>query len=165
MTNNINAKLIAKQSKIDRDLDKAIQVIEPFVCTGKKITKREIDKAQKALDEVFGRVKSVDGEYNYSIIHVSLRKDYFTKVNLYHQNRSIQGEKYTSYLKDYERSITCDGETGTLEAEEIRRYIRNNPIISEKQAQKLIDKHEKLQQRINKLQDEQRSIKYGYYLR
>lgn len=168
--NSIKAKLIVKQSQVDRDLDKAIKVIEPLVTSGKKITKREIDKMQIALNEVFGtRPISEDAEgKHYSIVHVWLKKDYFTTVNLMHRKRSIQEKNLTSYISNYTREIYLNRETGAVEDmdnKNLDRYLRNNPVLTEKQAQTMIDKYERLEQKIRALQSQQSSINYYYMMK
>lgn len=155
---------MAKQSLIDRDFDKALDVIAPCVCTGKKITQREIKKAQTALDQAFGKRSSVDGEYQYSLISVSLSKGYFNQVNLFHQDRSIQGNQQTHYIHDDQRSINCDSDTGAITAEEMARYKRNKNVITEEEAQALIEQHNALEEQIKALKDQQSEIQYHYYL-
>lgn len=151
------AKMIVKQSQVFDTLNKAMDIVEPIFTTGKKITKREINKANQALESLN--------------VTCWLSKGYISYLKLYAQDRSIQGDpdengiSSTYYVNDYEKSIMLDNETGGVSLEEYRKYKSNYKSINEAQAQKHIDQYNKLQTKIDALKDEQSKIPYRWMMR
>ena len=150
-------KMIVKQSQVFETLNKAMDIVEPIFATGKKITKREINKADNVLESL--KVKCW------------LSKGYISYLKLYAQDRSIQGDpdqngiSSTYYVDDYEKSIMLDSETGGVSLEEYRKCKSNYKAITEAQAQKHIDQYNKLQAKIDALEDEQSKIPYRWMMR
>jgi hypothetical protein len=156
--------VLVKQSKFNKDIPKIIDLIAPVVC-GKKITKREIDKANKILLDHFGvyttykdihEVEKVMGFYQ-----VSLRKDYINRLAIWANDRSVSGE-YTGYIPESDKTIYLE-DGGKISVEELNKYKPSrSKMPTAKQIEKAYIKYQELGEKISKLKDKQSDLSFYY---
>jgi len=160
--------LIKKQIDVYVELDKATQLIEPVVATGKKLTKREVNKANEMLLKEFGLL----GKHKVAKITCYLSREFsFRKLIIFNQDRSIRDEAdsngycSTSYVTDYTKTIYLDDELGSITLDKYRDYYANPKQMTVKQIQASIDKFKALEEKRKKLEDEQRELDYYYLIK
>lgn len=167
----MNIDLLVKQSKFNKDLTLIIDTITPIICD-KKITKREIDKANTALLDKFGYYIYADGESKTSLYNVYLQKDYFTLLKIHCADRWVRhtpdssGYSFTSYIPEDVKTIYCDRETGGITTEELNKYKPSKeytPTKSEILAS--YKKYEQLNTKIKELENKRSKLPFHYYFK
>lgn len=164
-------QLLAMQSDFHKDVNTIIDIIAPIVC-GKKITKREIDKANKALIDKFGDFHAYttepyksEGEVKVYSPHytVSLQADYGSKkLRIYKHKRSLQGE-HTHYMHESDRSIYLEND-GTIAHEVLQKYKFDKKYMpTEKQIVSAEKEYKELEDKIKKLEDKKSGLPFHYY--
>lgn len=153
-------KMIKKQIEVYLELEKACRLIEPILATGKKITKREIDKANELIKKELGTLKN---NTNVGRVYVYLVKDYFKQVKLLAQDRSITDNELTYYVGSDSKRISLDNETCSINLKEYKLYYSDIKDRSEKQIEQDIAEYERLSAEIEALKKKQSEIPF-YYL-
>lgn len=161
----MNIELLVKQSKFNKDVNDIIDVIAPIIC-GKKITKREIDKANKALADTFGMFTSHG--YTQQLYRIGKYTDYSTKVTIYTADRYVNDSNGTGvvYLSDDTVTIYMPHNTEVLTVEELNRYKKTDKYTpTRSQIEKAYKKYEAIQAKIKKLENEASSLPFHYYFK
>ena len=156
------------QSKTNKEFNEVIDIITPIIATGKKITKREIDKANAVILEKFGVADEWDmanGEHKtQGFYSIWLSKEYFTQITIYARQRYIQENDHTWYIKDDKRVIYTDGHADSITPEIMARYkYESHYMPTRRQIEKSFNDIDKLKARIKTLENEISKKPFHYY--
>ena len=168
MINKTKLALLVKQSKFNKDQNRIIDIIAPIICN-KKITKREIDKANQALVDAFGvfsAYKDHSGkEIKIALYTVSKYVDYGTKINIYASDRSVKDGDYgCSYMPENVRTIYLTHNQDSLTVDELNAYkFKSDYMPTEKQIIRAYDEYEAINEKISKLEDKKRALPPFHY--
>lgn len=168
----MNIELLKKQSKVNKDFNRCIDIITPII-SGKKITKREIDKANKALELAFGIFNTWTREYgerkgeivNVPFYSVSKVDQYgSTNINIYASDRSIQLNDRTEYIPDYIKSIYLGYGKDSITTEDVMRYKYDEKYIpTPAQIERAYKKYEAISAQIKKLENDRTELPFYFY--
>ena len=166
--NDTQMKLLTMQSGFHKDCNTIIDLIVPIVCN-KKITKREIDKANEKLLSYFGQYvayKNDKGESVY-IPHytVSLQVESYgsSKLHIYKHNRSLQGGEHTAYMYENDRTIYLESDR-SISNEVIQRYKFDRKYMPTiKQIEKAYEEYVAIEAKEKALRDRKSSLPFYYY--
>ena len=165
----MNIKILEKQSQFNKDLNAIIDTISPYICD-KKITKREIDKANNALIDKFGKYKAHTNHEGKIVLiphyHLYLQKDYSTTITIMKNDRSISEGDGTYYIPDNSKTIYLDRETGGISKEELGKYY-NTPEQYPTKSQILASykKYEMINAKIRELENKRSELPFHYYFK
>lgn len=160
-------KLLTMQSEFNKDCNAILYIISPIICN-KKITKREVDKANKELLHHFGEYIAYKDDHGEPVMvanyTVYLSTDYGSrKLTIYKHDRSIQGDSYSAYMYEYSRTIYLE-EDGTISNEALQRYTFDSKYTpTEKQIVKASATYEAINAKIKKLEDKRSELPFHYY--
>lgn len=142
---NIQALLMIKQSKVSNKLDKAIELATPILTQAHRITERELKKIDNLLKE--NKLNDISTGKEFS--------EYTATITFYCRDRSIdvKMDDYTRafYIKDSTRVIYINAKDRTITAEDLKRYIRNDKILTYAKAMQTIKKYNTMQDQIREL--------------
>lgn len=165
--NDTQLKLLTIQSEFNKDCNTIIDLIAPIICN-KKITKREIDKANKAIFAHFGEYnayRTEAGELKLLAHYVlGLQAVYSScTLKIYKGDRSIQDGERTYYIPDSDRTIYLEKD-GTITPEVLQKYKHEAKYTpTEKQIVKAYEKTLAIDQKIRALQQERSELPFYYY--
>lgn len=159
-------KLLTMQSEFHRDCNTIIDLIAPIVCD-KKITKREIDKANQALFVAFGEYGAYRNDAGELVLapkySVHLSDNYGSrKLNIYRHDRLIQGGERTHYMHEYTRTIYLDG-VGISHDGIMRCKLSESYMPTEKQIVASYAQYEAINAKIDKLVNKRSELPFHYY--
>lgn len=163
-------KLVQKNQRVRKDINEILVLIEPLVATGKKITKREIDKAQVLINSSYGTTDwpSWQGVVeSYPNYRVYLVKDEWQKtLKIHATDRHITDGENNYYIPDDERSIYLDNDTTSIDPEGYERYIQDNVTIpSDHEIEREILEYQRLNKEIRALEDSKSLLKYRHMIK
>lgn len=170
--------MLSHQSKIESQLEEVAELVKPIVATGKKITQREINKAQELINEKYGYYDTYINEYNKETVNIpffSIYKDfqyYFSpQIKIYAQDRYVKfgvdqyGNTDGAYLPNDTKVIYLSKDK-TISEEEYQKFItKDRRIYQKSEIITLIRQYQRLEEDIQKLKDKQDKIKYHYYIK
>lgn len=163
-------KLVQKNQKVKKDINEILVLIEPLVAAGRKITKREIDKAQALVNLNYGTAEGTDWQgvvKSYPNYRVYLVKDnYFKTLKIRATDRHITDGENNYYIPDDERSIYLDNDTTSIDPEGYKRYIQNDVVIpSDREIEEEILEYQRLNKEIKALEDSKSLLKYRHMIK
>lgn len=159
--------LLNMQSAFNKDCNAILYIISPIVCN-KKITKREVDKANKELLHHFGEYIAYKDDHGEPVMianyTVFLSTGYGSRrLTIYKHDRSIQGDGHSAYMYEYIRTIYLEKD-GTISNEVLERYKFDSKYMpTEKQIVKAEKEYRELEIKIKKLEDKKSSLPFHYY--
>lgn len=165
--NNTQLKLLTMQSAFHKDCNTIIDLIAPIICD-KKITKREIDKANLAIFAKFGEYVAYKDDHNEPVFvphfTLSLQIDAWSrKLKIYKHDRAISHDGITNYMYESDRTIYLEND-GTITNEELQRHKVNSEYMpTEKQIVTAEKQYRLLEDKIKKLEDKKSSLPFHYY--
>jgi hypothetical protein len=162
-------KLLIMQSEFNKDCNTIIDIIAPIVCD-KKITKREIDKANQVILNTFGKYnayKDEDGINKYYPRYtIALFIDYGRTVKIYKHDRSftVRREDYNEacYMYESNKSIYLDNKMITQERIQQYKYGKKQ-TPSKAEIIKAYNKYQKIVEQEKLLNDKKDDLPFHYY--
>lgn len=159
----MNIELLEKQSKFNKDINGIIDTIAPFICN-KKITKREIDKANKALTDKFGTF--TQGGYT-SPLYIIWKNDNYNmlRIVIHTRDRNVNtGDFGCAYIPSDTKEIYCDSETQSITTEELKKcYNTAKEKPTRAQIEKSFKKWEELNVKIREIENKRSNLIFHYY--
>lgn len=172
-TKKDQARMLAKQSIIDKDFREVAKLICPILEDSKRITEREIKKAQKIVTEKYGLHESFYNKYQEKQINIpmySIRKnfehDFAPTIEIVAMDRSLKDSEgnNTLYIPNDTYTIYLTKERTIREDEKERQSVEYPEPITEQEAMKLIEQNDDLNLQIEELKAQRQAIRYSYYL-
>lgn len=163
--NESRLQLLVKQSKFNSDISIIIDTISPIICN-KKITKREIDKANTALLNKFGYHTYADGESKTQLYRIAKWDNYGScGVKIYTSDRWVKdGEHTVAYIPDDTKTIYSDD--GIITTESINKYKPSSEYTPTKaQIESSYKKYEQLRAKIRELENKRSELPFHYYFK
>lgn len=164
----MNIELLEKQSKFNADINAIIDTIAPFIID-RKITKREIDKANNALINKFGLFTR--GQYTSPLYTIWKNDNYgLFRIVIATSDRYININKgdysTSSYIPSDTKEIYCDSNTGKISIEELKKcYNTAKERPTKKEIQNSFNKWEKLNAKIRELENKKSELVFHYYFK
>lgn len=164
--------LLEKENKTMLELNKAIEIVSPILVGAKKITKREIDKANKLLMEELGIKETYYHEYKKEDIQIPYYYMYKKEYNspylsdiliLVANDRSIKEKDNNYYIPNDERHLYGTGKTITQE--ELNRSIYNRKKLTREEIENNVKKYLEINKKIEELKEEQDKISQKGYIK
>lgn len=161
---NDKLNILVKQSNFNKDCNKIIDTIAPFITNKNKITKREIDKANTALLSAFGTYTTNDKQWpRYTVSH---RQEYSSEIiTIYCHDRYISMENYnTLYIPSDTRVIYMND--GKLSLDELNKWKYEPASYPTKtQIESSFKKYELLNTKIRELENKRSELPFNYYFK
>ena len=164
--------LLEKENKTMLELDKAINIVAPILIGAKKITKREIDKANKLLIEELGIKETYYHEYKKEYIQIPYYYMYKKEYNnpylsdiliIVGNDRSIKEKDNYYYIPNNERHLYGTGKTITQE--ELNRSIYNGKKLTREEIENNVKEYLEINKKIEELKEEQDKIDQNGYIK
>lgn len=158
-------QLLVMQSAFNTDCNTIIELIAPIVCN-KKITKREIDKANKVILDTFGTYDAYTNEQGeivkYPRYTVALYTDYSKTLKIYKHDRSFTKGERGYYMHESDKHIYLDD--GMITTERIKQFIYDKKYMpTEKQIIQAYNQYVKYEEQIGKLNNKKSDLPFHYY--
>lgn len=162
---------LIKQSKFNKDLNSIIDTISPFI-TGKKITKRELDKANNALLEKFGKLTEGINDYTHlpwitPFYSVSVNDTYsLNRLVIYAHDRYTQTNEFEGeYIPNDKKEIYLS-DNKLITAEDLEKYKNTaKDYPTREEIERDLAKYKAIRQQINQLENSITDLVFYYHLK
>ena len=162
---------LIKQSKFNKDINTIIDTIAPFIID-KKITKREIDKCNKALIDKFDIFKTEINEYtkekyNIPFYYVYINDQYnLNRLVIYCNDRYIQTEEFGGeYIPSYTKEIYLDDDKTISSDVLMKNKNTSREYPTREQIEKDLIIYKDINSKINELETQKTALSFYYYLK